>query len=138
MHNFIENLKYDIQPRTVKSKIQEKMDDLACLQTRLEYYGRQSRQKYKTEFIYNFKHNLVKRAINSMDDCFDFIDEPLYGFRVNITKETQCSELGPDCGMNSTKTNFQQYTLRKQIQARQTGESFGSDAPPDCRVQACS
>ena len=36
----------------------------------------------------------MKRAIDSMDDCFDFIEEPLYGFRVNVTQEIQCSELG--------------------------------------------
>ena len=75
IHDFIENLKYDLQPRNIKSKIQEKMDDVACLQTRLEYYARESRRqkKYKNDYTdnsnyYNFKHNLVKRAIDSMDD----------------------------------------------------------------------
>ena len=136
--DFIKNLKYDLQPRSIKSKIQEKMDNMACLQTRLEYYGRQWRKnKYKNQSIFNFEHNLVKRAINSMDDCFEFINEPLFGFRVNITQERQCSELGPDCGMNSTKTNLQIYALRKYFQERQTGEGFRSEAPPDCRVQPC-
>ena len=46
------------------------------------------------QFNYLSDHILVKRAIDSMDDCFDFIEEPLYGFRVNVTQEIQCSELG--------------------------------------------
>jgi hypothetical protein len=29
----------------------------------------------------HYDHYLIKRAINSFDDCFDFIDEPKYGFR---------------------------------------------------------
>ena len=41
---------------------------------------------------YKFDHNLMKRDIDSLDDCFDFIEEPSYGFRVNITQEIPCSE----------------------------------------------
>ena len=76
-----------------------------------------------------------------MDDCIENLDEPLYGFRVKITQEKQCSELGPDCGMNSTTINTNlypnRYLLKRQLQVRQTGETFRSDAPPDCRVEAC-
>ena len=34
------------------------------------------------------------RAVNSMDDCFDFMDEPLYGIRINVSQEVECSGLG--------------------------------------------
>ena len=36
-----------------------------------------------------------------MNDCFEFMEEPLYGFRVNVTQEIECSNLGPNCGMPS-------------------------------------
>ena len=88
---------------------------------------------------YKFDHNLMKRDIDSLDDCFDFIEEPSYGFRVNITQEIPCSELGEDCGMNSTKTdNSTSYKAWKQFKVRQTGEEFASDAPPDCRITECN
>ena len=86
-----------------------------------------------------------------MDDCFDFIEEPLYGFRVNVTQEIQCSELGPDCGLNENsrlannaidrwQRNSLKNLIRKedQFDVRQTGENFRSDAPPDCRISDCS
>jgi hypothetical protein len=86
-----------------------------------------------------------------MDDCFDFIEEPLYGFRVYVTQEIQCSELGPDCGLNKNsrladnaidrwQRNSSKNPNRKENQfvVRQTGENFRSDAPPDCRITDCS
>ena len=75
---------------------------------------------------------MIKRAIDSFDDCFDFIDEPLYGFRVNVSMEFPCAELGGDCDI--------QNLLRRadaQFAVRQTGENFASDAPPDCRLSQC-
>ena len=131
------------------------MDNVACLQTRLEYYARESRKRKKYgnhgQFNYLHDHILVKRAIDSMDDCFDFIEEPLYGFRVNVTQEIQCSELGPDCGLNENSRlpnkridRWQGNSLKNpigkedQFNVRQTGENFRSDAPPDCRIFDCS
>ena len=120
------------------------MDDIACLQSRLEYYGNERKKKLNDyqaalngDYQNDYDHYIVKRAIDSFDDCFDFIDEPKYGFRVKITQERQCSELGPDCGMNSTNIDSQHYALYKQFQVRQTGEGFRSDAPPDCRTDVC-
>jgi len=123
----------------IEEKVEEKMDEIACLQSRLEYYGNERKKKLQDyqstlngDYNNHYDHYLIKRAINSFDDCFDFIDEPKYGFRVNITKETPCSELGDDCDI--------QNILRKadtQFAVRQTGENFGSDAPPDCRLIQC-
>ena len=79
---------------------------VACLQTRLEHYGRESRKRRnKGKFSYpQQKHHLIRREIDSMNDCFEFMEEPLYGFRVNVTQEIECSNLGPNCGMPSNST----------------------------------
>ena len=51
--------------------------------------------KWPGQHKYNgTNHNFVKRAVDSMDDCFDFMDEPLYGLRVNISQEVNCTGLG--------------------------------------------
>ena len=39
-----------------------------------------------------------------MNDCFEFMEEPLYGFRVTVTQEIECSKLGSNCGMPSNTT----------------------------------
>ena len=79
---------------------------VACLQTRLEHYARESRKRRnKGKFSYSKqKHRLITREIDSMNDCFEFMEEPLYGFRVNVTQEIKCSKLGPNCGMPSNST----------------------------------
>ena len=61
--------------------------------------GKQRRKNLKGKWPGQHKyngtsHNFVKRAVDSMDDCFDFMDEPLYGLRVNISQEVNCSGLG--------------------------------------------
>merc|ERR1712203_72067 len=117
----------------IKEKIQQKMDDLHCFQTRLQNHVREKRRrkkKLKNSFPSSYQL-LVKREINSMDDCFDFMEEPLYGFRVNVTQEIECSQLGSDCGMPSNST------VIDNAESRQTGEDFSSDAPPDCRIVTC-
>ena len=43
-------------------------------------------------------------------------------------------ELGPDCGITPNSTVIKD----NQFDARQTGENFSSDAPPDCRITRCS
>ena len=57
-----------------------------------------------------------------MDDCFDFIDEPLYGFRTLLTTQKFCFENDTEC--------FQTQSIR--FQDRQT-QDFFSEAQPDCR-----
>ena len=113
------------------------MDDLHCFQTRLVNHVRQKRRrKKKGKFSDPLSYRvLVKREINSMDDCFDFMEEPLYGFRVNVTQEIECSQLGPDCGMPSNLTV--RDNLHQIAESRQTGEAFSSEAPPYCRIVLC-
>ena len=124
----------------IKEKIQKKMDDLHCFQTRLQNHVREKRRrKKKGEFSNLLSYRvLVKREINSMDDCFDFMEEPLYGFRVNITQEIECSQLGPNCGMPSNTTVIDNLVDDQFAKSRQTGEEFSSAAPPDCRVVLCN
>ena len=79
---------------------------VACLQTRLKHYARKfikRRNKGKISYQQQ-KHRFMKREIDSMNDCFEFMEEPLYGFRVIITQEIECSKLGPNCGMPSNST----------------------------------
>ena len=115
------------------------MDDLHCFQTRLRNHVREKRRrKKKGEFSDQLSYRaLVKREINSMDDCFDFMEEPLYGFRVNVTQEIECSQLGSDCGMPSNLTVIANLVDNQFAEARQTGEAFSSEAPPDCRIVPC-
>ena len=65
----------------------------------LQTLGKQRRKKWKGKWPGHHKyngssHNFVKRAVDSMNDCFDFMDEPLYGLRVNISQEVNCTGLG--------------------------------------------
>ena len=123
----------------IKEKIQQKMDDLHCFQTRLQNHVREKRRRKKNgEFSQSSSYLvLVKREINSMDDCFDFMEEPLYGFRVNITQEIECSKLGSECGMPSNMTVIENLVENQIAESRQTGEAFSSEAPPDCRIVSC-
>ena len=112
---------------------------VACLQTRLEHYARKLiKRRNKGKFSYKQqKHHFIKREIDSMNDCFDFMEEPLYGFRVNVTQEIECSQLGPDCGMPSNSTVIDNLIDDQFAESRQTGEEFSSEAPPDCRIVLC-
>ena len=47
IQDFIQTLKRDATIQNLKSKVQDKMDNVACLQTRLEYYARESRKRKK-------------------------------------------------------------------------------------------
>ena len=87
-----------------------------------------------------------------MDDCFEFMGEPEYGFRVNVTVTQECPD-GLDSPADSCKTMktnsvdlsesdntinivSRSYNSDRFQTAfdRQTGQDFASDAPPDCRV----
>ena len=59
----------------------------------------------------------------SLDDCFDFIDEPLYGFRTLVRTEKFCMGNDLNC--------LQASSSKIGIQSRQT-EGFVSEAPAAC------
>ena len=61
----------------------------------------------------------------SLDDCFDFIDEPLYGFRTLVRTEKFCMGNDLNC--------LQASSSKIGIQSRQT-EEFVTEAPADCRL----
>ena len=71
-------------------------DNLACVRTKLKYMAMQKKKKMKKGY--------GKRSVNSMDDCFEFMSEPLYGFRTNVTFEQQC--LNGECRVNLTNQAF--------------------------------
>ena len=129
LQDFMYYLKHELTIEAIKNKaikkkvyVQEKLsdfkDNVSCLRTRIGMYAERKKMK---------KHGyLVKRAINSMDDCFEAMSEPLYGFRTKITFEKSCGTLGLACN------NFSQD--KNEFKSRQTNEEFRSDAPPDCRL----
>ena len=81
----------------------------------------------KTTLFYSDHYGIVKRAVNSMDDCFDTMDEPLYGFRTKITSKKTCGAFGTNCDVSKA-------VKESILQERQTGEEFRSDAQLDCRI----
>ena len=83
--------------------------------------------RYKTTIFFSYHYGIIKRAVNSMDDCFDMMDEPLYGFRTKVTSEKICGAVGTNC-------DFTKTIKESILQERQTGEEFQSDAPKDCRI----
>ena len=122
------HLKRELTIQSLKSKfhngvdyIQEKSsdfkDNINCLQTRIKMYATLKKMK-------KYGH-LVKRTVNSMDDCFEFMSEPLYGFRTKITSVKSCGTFGLACN-NVDETSI--------VQERQTGEGFRTNDPPDCRI----
>ena len=97
--------------RKVAEKVSDFKDNLNCLRTRLKYYAHKKKNKKN-----------IKRAVDSMDDCFDFMSQPLYGFRTEINFNQTCSD-------NVCATN-----LNTILESRQSGDEFASEAPPDCRI----
>ena len=81
----------------------------------------------KTTLFYSYHYGIVKRAVNSMDDCFDMMDEPLYGFRTKVTSKKTCGAFGTNCDISKA-------VKESILQERQTGEEFRSLAPKDCRI----
>ena len=107
----------------IKEKLAELKKNFMCLKTRLRMYAMKHRKK-KPHYG-NYDHHYGKREIiNSMDDCFDFMSEPLYGFRTLLSTQKFCFGNDLDCLQSPSTRNFQK---------RQT-EDFESESPPDCRV----
>ncbi len=103
-------------------------------------------------------------TINSLDDCIDGIEEPLYGFRTNVTLiDNEPCILGETCratldgeqigSLAMSKLNDNVINICSIIpdplgginnsdgnetetaEERQSGEEFTSDAPAECRVR---
>ena len=55
-----------------------------------------------TFFLGTLPYGIVKREINSMDDCFDEMQEPLFGFRHSIHIRTVSSY----CPLSTLKNQF--------------------------------
>ena len=74
--------------------------------------------------------------VNSREDCFNDIPEPLYGFRTKVTLvDNEPCELGVTCDQNGNRIQRRVDHWQKAWQYdRQTGEEFVSGAPPDCRT----
>ena len=47
IQDYLQTLKREATIQNLKAKVQDKMDNVACLQTRLEYYARESRKRKK-------------------------------------------------------------------------------------------
>ena len=105
----------------VREKMAQLMKRFRCLRVKLRY--RSLKKKYPPTTYH--PHYGKREVINSLDDCFDFIDEPLYGFRTLVSTEKFC--LGNDLNCLQTSSS----TIG--IQSRQT-EEFVSEAPADCRL----
>ena len=129
LQDFMNYLKHELTIEAIKTKarkkkayVQERLsdfkDNVFCLRTRIGMYAKMKKMK---------KHGyLVKRAVNSMDDCFEAMYEPLYGFRTKITFEKACGTFGIACN------NFREN--EDEFQSRQTNEEFRTNAPTDCRT----
>ena len=97
-------------------KMAQFIKNFRCLKARLRY--RSSKKNVPHAYHYG-----KREVVNSLDDCFDFIGEPLYGFRTLISTGKFCFGNDFNCLQSSSIG----------IQARQT-EEFESEAPADCRL----
>ena len=94
------------------------VNNFKCLRTRLTAFGRSNmieNMRRRTSYMprYHFRRRMDDN-INSIDDCIDGIEEPLYGFRTNITllRDSPCI-LGYTCDNPSTsgRENFCLYRV---------------------------
>ena len=110
-----------------------------CLHTRifaLSHRNEIKAMQRKSRFLPHYKNRrkIEIEDINSIDDCIEGIEEPLYGFRINITllKDSPCI-LGSTCDMSSN------YKLINDYYDKQSFESYGKDflplSRPKCLVQ---
>ena len=146
-------------------RIEAKMyKKIICLQPRLQRrYGQmmypegisvKAVKDKKYDFIEDFieyvkNGNVEDEEVETIEDCFDDIEKPKFGWRVKIiAKENEQCMLdfqNPEkstCNLPSNVNNegFDQANFRNSryhAQSRQTGEGFRSAAPPDCRIELC-
>ena len=145
----------------IEARIHKKM---VCMEPRLRrQYGRliypegisvKALKAKKKEFLKDFLNyvkngNAKDEEVEYVEDCFDDMDRPKFGYRVmvrlrdnepcdinfeNSDEDTCTSQLDSDSeGRNGTDTKY----LSQFAQSRQTGEGFSSAAPVDCRLQSC-
>ena len=100
--------------RAIKNLSNKFMKNIMCLQTRLYGYGHPYEIHHFRSRTSHLPHYNDKN-INSIDDCIDGIQEPLYGFRTKIffLKDSPCV-LGSTCDSISsigtdTFVNFYMY-----------------------------
>ena len=103
----------------VQGRFSDMKDTLICLRARIGMWAAETKNAAKN---HGYR---VKRAVDSIDDCFEGMSEPLYGVRTKITFEKACGTFGIACNNSEDRNRFQK---------RQTGEKFKSDAPLDCRT----
>ena len=139
---------------------------LVCKVPRLERrYGRliypdglsvkgfkEKKKDFLKDFVDYVKNgNAEDEEVEFIEDCFDDMDRPKFGYRVKIMlKEKEPCQINfenPEqstCnltsnadneGLNRVDTGY--YDRYYYAQSRQTGEGFRSAAPPDCRIELC-
>ena len=145
----------------IEAKMQKK---IICLLPRLERrYGQmmypegisvKALKDKKYDFIkdlieYVKNGNAEDEEVETIEDCFDDMEKPKFGWRVKIfAKENERCELDFENPEKSTCTlpsnvndnKFDRVNSRYSsyhAQSRQTGEGFRSAAPPDCRIELC-
>ena len=109
-------------------------------------------KKTKCQNMLISKNNIV--TVDSISDCFDDMESPKFGWRVKVElKQDEPCDLTTTCfqmnenssGNNNVEGSAVYYKLRKRsyysdwnhASSRQTGETFRSASPPDCRVRTC-
>ena len=134
------------------------------MQPRLERrYGRliypegisvKSLKEKKTDFIkdlfeYIENGNVADEEVEYIEDCFDDMERPRFGWRVKVKlKEDESCDINfenPDqttCDVGSKTENEELDELNSRhwnffAESRQTDEGFRSAAPSDCRINLC-
>ena len=109
-----------------------------------------TKKDFLKDFVDYIKNgNAEDEEVEYIEDCFDDMDRPKFGYRVKIMlKEKEPCQINfenpeqstcnlasnPDSeGLDGSDTEDLEYFA----QSRQTGEGFRSAAPPDCRTNAC-
>ena len=100
----------------MKAAFDRLIKNIKCLVPRLT-------RKFARKPDYHDYHYGKREVVNSYDDCFDDIDEPLYGIRIEVRPDPKFCR-GDD---------FRCFGTRDFLQSRQ-GEEFFSEGPPDCRL----
>jgi len=103
----------------MRDRFAQLIKNIRCLRVNLRYNALKKSQ------VHSY-HYGKREVINSLDDCFDFIGEPLYGFRTLLSTQKFCLGSDFNCLQTSSPRN-------PGFQSRQT-EEFSSEGPADCRV----